>query len=167
MNKLRSLKNFLPLKILIPLLAISLLSIVSFAATVSVSNPTASQTVQGIVYNVTGGFTAASNGFQVVQSTATASAQPMTWSNGGTCQTALTVGDWYYSLTLTLASSGASPSHTYTLTVTWNTGSGWTTLGTLTFTTLSSITAGQTMTFVIDTAATTFNAPAGLTITVA
>jgi hypothetical protein len=102
----------------------------------------------------------------VVQATGAASGQPCTWANAGTCQTALTAGHWYYSVTLTL-NAAATASTTYTLTVQWNTGAGYSTLGTLTVTTLASITAGQTMTFLIDTAGTTFTAPAGITITVA
>lgn len=155
----------LPLKILLPLLAISLFSVGSFATTVGISQATY-QAQNGVSYNVTGGFSAASNGFTVVQSAATASAQPCTWSSGGTCQTALTAGDWEYSLTITI-NAGAATSHTYTVTVSWNTGSGYTNMGTLTVTTPATITAGQTMDFNIDTAATTFNAPAAVTITIA
>ncbi|MDH2900131.1 MAG: hypothetical protein PXY39_04095 [archaeon] len=150
---------------MIPLLAISIFSIASFAASVSVTQST-NQAVNGVYYNVAGGFTAASNGFQVVQATGSASTLPCTWSSGGTCQTALTAGDWQYSVTLTI-NSGATASHTYTLTVQWNTGSGYSTLGTLTVTTPSTITAGQTMTFLIDTAGQSFTAPAGIIITVA
>jgi hypothetical protein len=155
----------LPLKILLPLLAISIFSIASYAASVSVTQSN-NQAVNGVYYNVAGGFTAASNGFQVVQATGSASTLPCTWSSGGTCQTALTAGDWEYSVTLTI-NAGAATSHTYTLMVQWNTGSGYSTLGTLTVTTPSSITAGQTMTFLIDTTGTTFSAPAGIIITVA
>jgi hypothetical protein len=160
MSKLR-----LPLKILLPLLAISIFSIASYATSVSVTQST-NQAVNGVYYNVAGGFTAASNGFQVVQSSGSASTLPCTWSNGGTCQTALTAGDWMYSVTLTI-NSGAAASHTYTYTAQWNTGSGYSTLGTLTVTTPSSITAGQTMTFLIDLGSTSFTAPAGIIITVA
>jgi hypothetical protein len=155
----------LPLKIFLPLLAISIFSIASFAASVSVTQSN-NQAVNGVYYNVAGGFTAASNGFQVVQASGSASTLPCTWSSGGTCQTALTAGDWEYSTTLTI-NAGAATSHTYTLTVQWNTGSGYTTLGTLTVTTPSSITAGQTMTFLIDLGSTSFTAPAGIIITVA
>jgi hypothetical protein len=154
------------LKLLIPLLAISIFSVGSFAASVAVSTNTY-QADNGIYYNVGSGFTAASNGFNVVQATGTASSLPCTWTNGGTCQTALTAADWEYSVTLTIAASAAT-SHTYTMTVTWNTGSGYSTLGSaLTFTTPATITAGQTMTFYLDTGAATFSAPAGIVITVA
>jgi hypothetical protein len=155
----------LPLKIFLPLLAISIFSIASFAASVSVTQSN-NQAVNGVYYNVAGGFTAASNGFQVVQAAASASTLPCTWSSGGTCQTALTAGDWEYSVTLTI-NAGAQTSHTYTMTVQWNTGSGYSTLGSLTVTTPSSITAGQTMTFLIDTGGSSFSAPAGIIITVA
>jgi hypothetical protein len=159
------LRNMLSLKILLPILAISLISIGGYAASVNVTQTTY-QTQQGVYFNVVGGFTAASNGFLVVQSSGSASAQPFTWSNGGICQTAQTAGHWYYSVTLTLTAA-ASPSTTYTYTVSWNSGSGYTTLGTLTFTTLGTITAGQTVTFLIDTGVTTFSAPVGINITVA
>ena len=166
MNKIKYLKHFLPLKLLIPILAISMLAVVSFAASVTI-NTTTSQAVQGVIYNVIGGFTAVNNGFAVTYSAATATGLPATWLNGGTVTTATAVGNWQYSLTLTITAL-ASPSTPYTVTVTWNTGSGYTTLGSaLTFTTPPSISAGQTMTFVINTGQTTFNAPAGMLITVA
>jgi alpha-D-ribose 1-methylphosphonate 5-phosphate C-P lyase len=166
MNKLRSLKHFMPLKLLIPILAISILAVVSFAANVTITT-TDSQAVQGVIYNVNGGFTAATNGFQVTYSAATATSLPATWSNGGTVTTATVVGDWQYSLTLTITSS-ASASTTYTVTVQWNTGSGYATMGTaLTVTTPSTITPDQTMTFVLSTGVSNFAAPVGIMITVA
>ncbi len=155
----------LPLKLLVPLLAIAIFSVYSFAASVNVTTSTI-QTENGVLFNVVGGFTAASNGFSVIQSAGAASTQPATWSNGGAVQTALVAGRWYYSLTLTITAT-ATPSTTYTTTVTWNTGSGYTTLGTLQVTTPATITAGQTMTFLMDTGQTSFNGPAALTITVA
>jgi hypothetical protein len=150
---------------LILLALIAIVSLASYAASVTVTTTT-EQARAGVYYNVVGGFTAASNGFQVTQAAGAASAQPCTWANGGTCQTALVAANWYYSVTLTL-NAAASPSTTYTITVTWNTGSGYSTLGSRTLTTLASITAGQTMTFLFDTAVTTFIAPAGIVITVA
>jgi hypothetical protein len=166
MNKMKSLKHFMPLKLLIPILVISVLAIVSFAASVTISTTT-SQAVQGVIYNVQGGFTAASNGFAVTYSAATATTLPATWAPNGIVTTATVVGNWQYSLNVTITAA-ASPSTTYTVTVTWNTGSGYTTMGTLlTVTTLPSITAGQTMTFVLNTGVSTFNAPVGIMITVA
>lgn len=160
-----SIRNKLPLKTLVPILAISLFAVGSFATSVGVTTQSYAGQA-GVDYVVTGGFTATSNGFQVVQSATTASTQPCTWSNGGTCNTALTAGDWYYQVTLTISASAAA-SHTYTVTVQWNTGSGYATLGTLTVTTPATITSGQTMVFQMDTGLTTFSAPAGITVTVA
>jgi hypothetical protein len=163
---MKILKLNLPLKFLIPLLAIVILSVTSYAANVSVTNTTV-QTENGVLFNVNGGFTGSSNGFIVTQSAASATSLPATWANGGTVTTATTAGNWQYSVTVTL-NSGASTSTTYTVTVQWNTGSGYITMGTaLTFTTLSTITAGQTMTFVFSTGVTSFNAPVGLLITIA
>jgi hypothetical protein len=166
MKKMMSLKRFMPLKLLIPILIISILAVVSFAASVTITTTT-SQAVQGVIYNVVGGFTVAPNNFAVTYDAASATTLPATWSNGGTVTTATTFGNWQYSLTVTI-NAAASASTTYTVTVTWNTGSGYTTLGSgLTFTTLDTITAGQTMTFVFNTGQTTFNAPAGMLITIA
>jgi hypothetical protein len=166
MNKIRSLRHFMPLKLLALILVISVISVVSFAASVTVNSST-SQAVQGVVYNVTGGFSVANNGFVVTQSAATATTLPATWSNGVTVTTATVAGNWQYSATVTI-NAGASPSTTYTVTVQWNTGSGYSTMGSsLTFTTPASITAGQTMIFVLNTGGTTFNAPAGILITIA
>jgi hypothetical protein len=150
--------------ILIPVLLILGFSVVSYAATVSVTSVTY-QAANGVAFNVTGGFTATSNGFFVAQSAIAASSQPCTWTSGGTCSASVPAGNWYYSITLTI-NSGAAPSTTYTVTVQWNTGSGYIQMGQLTFTTPATITAGQTMTFIFNTGGSSFNAPTGIVITV-
>jgi hypothetical protein len=155
----------LPLKLLVPLLAIALFSVYSFAASITVTTTTI-QNENGVYFNVVGGFTVASNGFAVVQATGTATTLPATWANGGIVQTALTAGNWYYNLTLT-ANAAATASTTYNVTVTWNTGSGYSALGSLRVTLPASGYAGQSMTLLIDTQLQTFNAPAAMTITVA
>jgi hypothetical protein len=154
------LRNRLPLKIFLPLLAISIFSIASFAASVAVTTNNY-QSQNGVYYNVTGGFTAVSNGFAVVQATGVATS-PCAWSTGTTCQTAVTAGHWYYSVTLTAAAGATLP----VMTVSWNTGSGYSTMGSITVAS-GTITTGNTMTFLFDTAGTTFTAPTGITITVA
>jgi hypothetical protein len=158
-------KKIPSLKILIPLILISIFSVISYAATVSITNSTY-ESYSGISFNDIGGFTAASNGFIVTESTSSATSPPCTWSNGGNCQTAQVAGDWYYSITLTI-NSAATANTTYTLTVSWNNGAGYSTLGVLTFTTASTITGGQTMTFLLNTAENSFTAPAGMTVAVA
>jgi hypothetical protein len=160
-----SFRNKLPLKVLAPILAISLFAVGSFATSVGVTTQSYAGQA-GVNYVVTGAFSPSSNGFQVVQSATTASSQPCPWANAGTCNTALVAGDWYYAVTLTIAAS-AQTSHTYTVTVQWNTGSGYTTLGSLTLTSPATINAGQTMIFEIDSGLTSFSAPAGITVTVA
>jgi hypothetical protein len=93
----------------------------SFATNVDVTTLTV-QSENGVLFNINGGFTAASNGFSAIPSAGTASTQPATWTSGNIVQTALTAGHWYYSLTLTITAS-ATTSTTYTVTVSWNTGS--------------------------------------------
>ena len=154
-----------PLKLFLPIFLISMFAIVSFAVTVTTTTTT-NQAQSGVLFNVAGGFTAASNGYVVVQATAAASANPCPWASAGTCQTALTAGDWQYSVTLTI-NSGVAVSTTFTMTVQQNTGTGYTSLPTLRVTTPASITAGQTMTFLFDLSSTSFTAPVGIVITVA
>jgi len=89
------------------ILAIALLSTVAYAATVSVSMPTY-QAQNGVYYQVTGYLNVVSNGFFVAQSSSAASSQPCTWSAGGTCTTALTAGDWYYSVTISITANTPS-----------------------------------------------------------
>ena len=155
----------MPLKLLIPILVISVLAIVSFAASVTITTTT-SQAVQGVMFNVVGGFTAASNGFGLTPSSGSATSLPATWSSGSTVTTATVAGNWQYAVNVTISAS-ASPSTTYTLDVQWDTGSGYSTLGSpLTFTTPSTISAGQWMLFVLNTGVTTFSAPAALVVTI-
>ena len=155
-------RNKLSLWLIIPLLAITLFSVYSFAASVGVTSTTL-QGENGVFYNVIGGFTPTSNGFSVVQASGVATPSP-TWVSGGTAQTALTAGDWYYNVSLTSTALLTGSSHI--ITVSWNTGSGYSTLATITFTNSSTIPASQTMTFLFDTGGSSFNAPTGMTVTV-
>lgn len=157
-------KLAMSLNVFVPLLVIAIFSVYSFALSI---NTTAVQSQTGVFFNASaGGFTVASNGFAVVQSSSAATTLPVTWVNDGSCQTALAAGDWQYSVTLTITASAAA-NHTYTLTVSWNTGSGYANMCTaLTFTTLATIVAGQSVTFVLDTGSTTFGALVGINIIV-
>src|SRR2546427_12294347 len=100
-NILSSLRPSGSLKIVALLSAIAIFSIVSYATTVSVSTTTY-QSQYGVSYSVTGAFTAADKGFQVVPAAVAASSQPCAWASAGTCRTALTQGDYEYLLQLTL-----------------------------------------------------------------
>jgi hypothetical protein len=155
-----------PLNLLLPLLAISILATISFAAGTATITNTSYQSDNGVYFNLVGGFSAASNGFNVVSTTAAASANPCPWANLGTCQTALTAGHWQYSVTLTLLIVPASTT-SYTFTVNWNTGSGYTLLGSIVTSVPTTAVVGNTMTFLIDTGVTSIAAPVGITVTVA
>jgi len=159
------LRRFAPLKILIPILLISVMSIVAFAASASISAAVTYQGVQGIQYNVAGGLSAANAGFLVTQTAATASASNAAWSASGTLTTATVVGDWEYHLTVT-TNTGCPTSTAYTATVQWNTGSGYSTMGSISFTTPSTISNGAQMPFVFNTRVNTFNAPVAITVTI-
>jgi hypothetical protein len=164
-STMNSIRNRLPLKVLIPVLVISLFSIVSFAASVTVTTTSYSGQA-GVSYIVIGCFTATSQGFQVVQSTNSTPSGTLTWVNGSTSHTAITAGHWAYQVKLTIAAN-ATTSHLYTVTIQWNTGSSYATLGSLQFNSPATITAGQIMYFTMDTSVTSFNAPAAIIVTVA
>lgn len=152
----------LSLKLIIPFLAIALFSVYSFAENVGVTT-TSIQSESGVLFNVNGSFTSSNNSFSVVQNTFVPSMQPVPWTSNGTVKTALTAGNWFYALTLTITEK-AEANHTYTITVMWDTGSGYSALGALTVTSPSTITAGQTMDFYFDTGQTSFNAPAAIVV---
>ena len=162
------LQSFVPLnniRLLALVAAIAAFSVASFATTVSVSTTTF-QSQYGVSYNVTGAFTAADQGFSVVPVAVAASAQPCTWASAGTCATALTGGHYKYTLTLTLNTVPGATT-TYTVTVKWDQGTGQTQLGQLTVSVPATATAGQVMTFKMDTGGTSFTAPLSLDVTVA
>ncbi len=155
-----SIKSKLSIKVLLPLLLISMFSVASFAATVGVTTSTL-QSQSGVYYVVYGGFTATSNGFFVVTNSGAATASP-TWATGTTAQTALTAGDWFFSVSLAPAAGLFGSSHV--ITVSWSAGTTYTALATITFTNSSTI-AGS-MTFLFDMQASSFTAPTGIVISV-
>lgn len=153
------------LKTLVLLGAIAVFAVASYATTVSVSTTTY-QSQYGVGYNVTGAFTAADKGFQVVPTGVAASTQPCAWLNNGTCQTALTQGHYEYLLQLTLNTVPGGTT-TYTVTVKWDQGSGQSQMGQLTVSVPNTAVAGQLMTFHFDTAGTSFITPLSIDVVVA
>ena len=152
----------LPLKFLVLLLAISIFSVYSFASNVAVTSAPV-QSESGVFFNVDGGFTVTNNGFSIAQNMSAASAEPVKWTNSGICQTALTAGDWFYDLTLTV-NNIAQANHIYSVTIMWDTGSGYSTLGVLKVTSPDTIIDGQTMNMYFDTGQSNFNTPAAIKV---
>ncbi len=113
-------------KVIILLLIVSTLSIISYAAPINVQTQD-SQGLGGVYYNVSNNYTISSANFAVVATTKGASS---TWSTTAPCNTALTAGHWLYNVSVT-AASGATIS---TITVYIDSGTGYTTLGAITFT---------------------------------
>jgi hypothetical protein len=142
-------------------------SVGAYAASVTINTST-NAGYQGEYVIDNGYFSASAVTYNVVEAAQAATTSPMTWANGGTAYVdALVAGDWMVAWTITL-NAGATISHTYTITVTSTAASGLTsTLYTFQFTTLSTITAGQTMTILWDTGSVTWTAPAAVQITVA
>ena len=164
-NFLSGLKPSGSLKTLVLLGAIAVFAVASYATTVSVSTTTY-QSQYGVSYSVTGAFTAADKGFQVVPAAVAASSQPCAWASAGTCRTALTQGDYEYLLQLTLNTVPGSTT-TYTVTVKWDQGSGQSQMGQLTVSVPNTAVAATVMTFHIDTAGTSFTTPLSIDVVVA
>jgi len=142
-------------------------SVGAFAATVTIT--TANNAGYQGVYILDNGYYAASGtSYAVVEAAQAATTPPLAWANGAIGYVdALVAGDWALSFTLTINAGGLT-SHTYTITVASTSATDvTTTLYTFQFTSPATITAGQTMTIVWDTGATTWTAPAALSISVA
>jgi len=86
----------------------------------------------------------------------------------GTCTTAVTGGDWVYTVQVALTGSTPASQHIHGHPAVAPTGGAQrsVTVGTLQFTTPSTITPGETMNFIFDTGSTSFTAPAAIVITV-
>ena len=152
---------------LLVFVAIIAVSVSAFAATATLTN-TNNAGYQGVYVPDNGYFTVPNTNFYVVQSAQTATTPPLTWANGGVGYVnALVAGHWDISFLLTVQ-TGASPSHTYTITVSSTQTSGAVSqLYTFTFTTGATITTGDSMTIIWDTGATSWTAPYALTIVIA
>ena len=152
---------------LVVFVAIIAVSVSAFAATATITN-TNNAGYQGVYLQDNGYFTVTNTNFYVVQAAQAATTPPLTWANGGVGYVnALVAGDWDISYTLTVL-TGATASHTYTITVSSTAASGAVTqLYTFTFTTAATIVNGNSMTIIWDTSATTWVAPYALTITIA
>ena len=152
---------------LVVFVAIIAVSVSAFAATATITN-TNNAGYQGVYVQDNGYFTVTNTNFYVVQSAQTATTPPLTWANGGVGYVnALVAGDWDISFLLTVQ-TGATASHTYTITVSSTAASGAvSSLYTFTFTTAATITNGQAMTIIWDVGSTSWTAPYALTITIA
>ena len=147
------------------LILVSLMVVTSYATSVTITSTTYSGQ-QGVVYQVTGAFTASSNGFATAGAAVAASIQPCPWSNGGTCTTAIIAGHFYYGIVLTL-NTVPTATTTYTVSIYWSQNGGARALmGSLTVSVPTTAVIGQTMTFNFDTAGTSINAPVSIDVTV-
>ena len=152
---------------LVVFVAIIAVSVSAFAATATITN-TNNAGYQGVYVQDNGYFGVTNTNFYVVQAAQTATTPPLAWAaNGVGYVNALVAGDWDISFILTV-NTGATASHTYTITVSSTAANGAVSqLYTFTFTTAATITNGQSMTIIWDTGASSWIAPYALTIAIA
>ena len=148
-------------------IAIIVMSITAFAANPTITN-TNNAGYQGVYLQDNGFYSITNTNYYVVEAAQVATTQPLAWTNGANAYVnALVAADWDLAFTLTINTGGLT-SHTYTITLFSTAANGAvSTLYTFQFTSPASITAGQTMTIIWDTGATTWTAPAALTATIA
>ena len=156
-------KKKLLITAIIPIALIICLSAASFASTFSVTSSTR-QAITGEVFNVSGGYTVASNGFLFSEKP---TAEQTAWSNGAvlTGTDGIAQNHWYYSVTLT-AQTGATAG---TVSIQWSqNGATYTALGkAVTF--YGTPVAGNTAKFLFDTGVgvnTAITAPVTIVVTV-
>ena len=149
------------------LVAIIVGSVGAFAASVTITTSN-NAAYQGVYVNANGYYSVTGTAYNVVEAAQAATTQPLAWASGGVGYVnAIVAGNWELTYTLTINAGGLT-SHAYTITVYSTAAAGTTTqLYTFQFTSPASITAGQTMTIIWDTGATTWTAPAALSVTIA
>lgn len=140
---------------------------VAYGSSVNITSAN-NQAQYGVSYDTTTSvLTASDAGFATTPASKSASPLACNWQNGGTCTQALTKGQFKYTVLLTINSPPASTT-TYTVTAKWDQGSGQSTMGGngLTVSVPSTVSRGETMKVVFSTAATSYNTPMGVDVTV-
>ncbi len=155
------------LRLLIPVIAIAMLTVGSYSAGVSISS-SAYQAHYGVAHDATATFTGLDQGFTRISSSQTASPLACMWTTGGTCRTALTSGDLKYTVKVTLNTPLASAT-TYAVTIKWDNGGTGTSikLCQLTVSVPTTASATQYMSFQCDTGQTSIGAPAAVDVAMA
>ena len=154
--------------ILAAVVGVVVIAAVAYASVVSITT-TSNQAQYGVSYDVTTVVLSASDqGFATTPTTSAASTLPCTFTSGGTCQQALTKGQYKYTVLLTINAAPASTT-TYTVTTKWDqNGAGQNTMGGggVTVSVPNTVTSGQTMKIIFGTGATSFTTPLGIDVTV-
>jgi hypothetical protein len=143
-------------------------SVGAYAASVTI-NATNNAGYQGNYVVDNGYFLASAVTYNVVQGAQAASTPPLSWTASGQAAyvNALVPGDWEIQWTMTLQ-TGATASHTYTITFTTTAATGVaSSLYTFQFTTPSTITNGWTMTVLFDTGLQAWTAPSATQVSIA
>lgn len=142
-------------------------SVGAYAASVTI-NTTNNAGYQGNYVVDNGYFLASAVTYNVVQGAQSASTAPLSWTASGQTAyvNALVAGDWEIQWTMTLQ-TGATASHTYTITFATTAATGVaSTLYTFEFTTPATITNGWTMTILYDTGQVTWTAPSATQVSI-
>ena len=145
---------------------IAILLVHSYASNVSVTT-VALQDQYGLTFGINSAFTAIDQGFSNTTLTQTASTQPCLWTNGTSCNTALTLAHLAFSLALYLETPPSMPTN-YTITVSWSQNGGPSLqMGQLTVPVSALALAGEQMTFEYDTGGSSITSPMSIHVAVA
>lgn len=152
------LRSRLPFKAIIPLLLISILCIVSFATSATISNGSTYKAIGGEIISITGNYEVTPIGLSIATEDTNLYS---VWSTDTPLTTGVTTGNWIYTFTVT-ATQTANPA---TVSLSWSVnGDPYSLIDSITF--LEQPIQGQTATFIFDTGTSSFESPVGILITV-
>jgi hypothetical protein len=158
MFQTNELRSKLPFKVIIPMLLISILCIVSFATSATISNGSTYKAIGGEIISITGNYEVTPIGFGIATENAIGR---NTWSNTIPLTTDIFAGNWIYTIKVKALTTNPA-----TVSVSWSQGGNpeFYPLGSITIS--DNPTSGQEATFVFDTGVQSFGSPVGILITV-
>jgi hypothetical protein len=158
MFQTNELRSRLPFKVIIPMLLISVLCVVSFAASATISNGSTYKAIGGEIISITGNYEVTPVGFSLATENTNAHDE---WSTVDPLTTYVTAGNWIYTIKVKALTNNPA-----TVSVSWSQSGNpeYSLLGSITISDNPVI--GQEATFVFDTGVASFDSPVGILITV-
>jgi hypothetical protein len=158
MFQTNELRSRLAVKVVIPMLLISVLCVVSFAASATISNGSTYKAIGGEIISITGNYEVTPISFSIATES---TAENFGWSTFEPLTTGVIAGNWIYSIKVKALTTNPA-----TVSVSWSQSGNpeYSPLGSITI--LDDPVSGQEATFVFDTGVQSFDSPVGILITV-
>ena len=158
MFQTNELRSRLAVKVVIPMLLISVLCVVSFAASATISNGSTYKAIGGEIISITGNYEVTPIGFGIATEDTISSS---VWSTFEPLTTGVIAGNWIYTIKVKALTTNPA-----TVSVSWSQSGNpeYSPLGSIAIS--GDITSGQEATFVFDSGVQSFDSPVGILITV-